>query len=174
MTARHDDEFKARLGAEAERMEEDCTYNYVGHFSAATRWKAIDSWLGFPTAILSAIAAFTVFPRPALATALTIVTTLLALASLYFRPAEAAALHYRSGGKAKNLREKARLFREITLNAPNVTEDELRRAVNDLAEEKRIISELGTPLPDFAYRIAKTKIKAGQASYDRDRRADSD
>lgn len=164
------DDLRTRLLAEAERIEEDCTYNSVGHYSAATRWKVIDHAFAFPTAILSAIAAFTVFQLPTLATALTILTTLLALASLYFRPAETAALHYRSGWKATVLREKARVFREITLAASQVSEEELLRQLAELHEEKRVISELGVPLPDFAYAIAKRKIAAGQAAYDRDLR----
>lgn len=165
------EDIKVRLCSEAQRIEEDCTYNSVGHYCAANRWKLIDHFFAFPTAILSAIAAFTVFPLPTLATGLTIATTLLALASLYFRPAETAALHYRSGGKAKGLREKVRMFREITLTATNVSEEDLLKLMSDLSEEKRVISELGVPLPDFAYRLAKAKIEAGQSSYEIDRNA---
>jgi hypothetical protein len=164
-------ELKDRLRAEAQRVEEDCTYNYMGHYSAATRWKVVDHALGFPTFFLSGVAAFLVFPFPAVATALTIVTTLLALASLYLKPAEATALHFRSGGKFKSLREKARLFREVALKASDISEEQLVRRLQDLADEKRIISELGVPLPDFAYRIAKRKIQAGQAAYEVDQRA---
>src|SRR5437867_3563461 len=148
-------------------------YNSVGHYSAATRWKVIDHALAFPTAILSGIAAFTIFKLPTVATALAIATTLLSLGFLYFRPAETAAQHYRSGFRSKALREKARVFREITLLASKVSEAELLRQIAALHEEKRVISELGVPLPDFAYEIAKRKIAAGQAAYDRDLREQS-
>jgi hypothetical protein len=163
------DELKDRLRVEAERIEEDCMYNYMGHYSAATRWQSVDLTLGFPTFFLSGVAAFLIFPLPAVATAFSVVTTLLALATLYFRPAETAALHFRSGGKFKSLREKARLFREVALRSSGMSEEQLVKGLQDLSDEKRIISELGVPLPDFAYRIAKGKIEAGQAAYEVDR-----
>ncbi len=159
------DELKEKLRVEAERIEEDCTYNFMGHYSAATRWKSVDLALGFPTFFLSGVAAFLIFPLPSVATAISVVTTLLALATLYFRPAETAALHFRSGGKFKSLREKARLFRDVVLRSSGISEEQLVKGLQDLSDEKRIISELGVPLPDFAYRIAKEKIAAGQAAY---------
>jgi hypothetical protein len=158
------------LAEEAERIQEDCVYNYMGHYQAAVRWEHIDHALGFPVAILSCIAAFTAFPLPAVATGLSVVTTLLALCILYFRPAERAATHFRCGGKFKGLREKTRLFHEIELQASQIDEGLLTRRIRELSEEKRVLSELGVPIPDFAYRSAKAKIAAGQASYDVDQR----
>lgn len=161
-------ELVATLRAEAMRIEEDCTYNYMGHYQAASRWGKVDYLLGFPVAILSGITAFTVFSLPTLATALGIATTMLSLVILYLRPSQTAALHYRSGGKFKALREKARLFREIELLASKVDEAHLTRRIRELSEEKRVLSELGVPLPDFAYKIAKRKILNGHTSYEVD------
>lgn len=166
--ANQTDVLRKRLRAEAERIEEDCVYNNFGHYEAAKRWKVIDHAIAFPILILSGIAAFTVFPLPAVATGLSIVTTLLALAALYFRPADAAANHYRFGGKFKELRVKARTYRDITLLASGIPDEQLVKALEDLLEEKRVLGELGIPLPDFAYKRAQAKIQAGEAMYDRD------
>ena len=161
-------ELRRRLRSEAERIEEDCTYNNFGHYEAAKRWELIDHLTAFPILILSGIAAFTAFPLPAVATGLSVTTFFLALASLYFRPAERAATHFRLGGKHKDLRSKARTYREITLLTSDISEEALVTGLNELLEEKRVLSELGVPLPDFAYELAKEKIKRGLADYDRD------
>ncbi len=50
----------------------------------------------------------------------------------------------------------------------DVSEEDLVKELNDLLEEKRVLSELGIPLPDFAYRRAKEKIRKRLAEYDRD------
>lgn len=161
-------EVRYRLRKEAERIEEDCAYNNFGHYEAANTWKLIDHALSFPILILSAIAAFTAFSLPAVATALSIATTLLALAVVYFRPAETAGTHYRIGGKFKDLRVRARTYREIALLASDIPDEKLIQQLAELLEEKKLLSELGVPLPDFAYKRAKAKIRAGLATYDRD------
>lgn len=157
-----------RLQAEAERIEEDCTYNNFGHYEAAKRWEIIEHTVGLPILILAAATAFTTFPLPAVATGLTVCTFFLALTSLYLRPADRAAAHYRFGGKFKDLRAKARRYRDIELLRSDVSEEDLVKELNDLLEEKRVLSELGIPLPDFAYRRAKEKIRKRLAEYDRD------
>jgi hypothetical protein len=160
-----------RIVNEAKRIEEDCTFNFMGHYEAANRWDRWDHFIGFPNAFLCGVTAFTVFPLPTIATALGIVTTLLSLVTLYLRPAYRSIQHYRSGGRFKALREKTRLFREIDLASAGIDETNAIRRIKELSEEKRVSSELAVPLPDFAYVIAKRKIEAGQASYDVDNHA---
>lgn len=156
---------RQRLAAECERIEEDSTFNFMGHFAAGARWQSVDQHVGFPIALFSAIAAFCAFPRPDVATILSVATTLLAIVVLYFQPARRSSDHFRSGGKWKDLRQRARVFREITLLAPSLTEADLTKKMEDFVRERQIISELGVPIPDWAYQTAKKKIAAGQSSY---------
>jgi hypothetical protein len=147
------------------RIEEDCTYNSVGHYSASTRWRKINTIIGSLVALFSCIAAFCTFSLPEVAAGLSVVVTVLALADLYFRSGELAANHHRIAGKWNSLRQKARIFREITLAASTIPQRDLLKGIEELLQEKMGIGELELPLPDFAYRVAKKKISRGQASY---------
>lgn len=154
-----------KFSAEASRIEEDATFNFVGHYEAANFWKTVSHTLNFPIVIFSAIAAFFSFTEPFISLFSSIIVTVLGSVNLYFRPAETAALHYRSGGKFKSLRDKARLYREVRLRFSKDSANKLLERLNELYEEKRVISEMGVPIPNFAYRRAKRKIDDGHTSY---------
>jgi hypothetical protein len=165
-----DGETTDRLRSEAMRIEEDATYTYMGHFSAARFWQSFGNWIGFPLAILSAVTAYAASVRPDIATATGVICTLLATSALYFRPAETAGQHNLSGEKYKSLRDRTRLFREVYLPHTSDSKGKIIERLEALHREKELVSETAIPLPDFAYRIGKNKIALGQSDYSIDRK----
>lgn len=144
------------------------TYTFFGHFAAARFWHSVHNWIGFPLAILSAVTIYSIFNHPIIATTSAIICTILATSNLYFRPSETSAQHHAAGEKFKSLRDRTRFFREVYLPHSSDSKNRVLERFEALTREKQLISEVVTPLPDFAYRRAKKKIPGGQSLYFQD------
>lgn len=104
------------LCREAERLEEDALYSSKGHFNAEDTWIRRNYWLGVPATTLGAIAgAALVKSQPELASAFTLLASLLTGLMTFLKSNERAAMHRAAAGQFLALRNEARFFREIEL-----------------------------------------------------------
>ena len=159
------------LRAEAERIEEDCTYNSQGHFIATRRWEVIEYLLDLPAVLLSAFAAFFAFTNYAVtAGVLSIIILLLTTASLFLKPAERSLRHKGAGEKFAALRQACRIYADVELATTGRSRQSLADRLIALADRKNELNTDSPRLPDFAYLEAKKHITEGRTVHDVDQR----
>ncbi len=162
------------LEKEAKRLIEDCLYSGRGHQSAGQFWRAMNTWLGLPSAIASpllatgaagsALAQFS----PWITAGLAILSAIAGAAHSFFRPNEIAEAHGLKGNRFITLRNDARLFLEIELLS-GADLRELAARLQNLRQRHADLNEtLPLNIPRFAYLRAKRSIEVGESSYQED------
>jgi hypothetical protein len=162
------------LDTEAKRVIVDCTYSGRGHLEASHRWASLNTWLGLPVVILSAVLASgaglnaLIGQNNYVTATLALLSAVLTSTRAFFNPGELAEAHGLMGNRYLSVRNAARLFREIDLRS-RLTPEELTLRLRDLRERCDALNE--TPpqrIPRWAYERAKRRIAAGEAGYEDD------
>ncbi|MBW9267385.1 MAG: SLATT domain-containing protein [Candidatus Thiodiazotropha sp. (ex. Lucinisca nassula)] len=153
------------MQAEAERIEEDAEYSLKGHFFAAERWGQWRYWIGIPTALAAAISSALTFADQTLAGAiLAMAATVLATLMTFLNPAERAAQHKAAGSAYLELRNRARIFRQVELvDAQDLSS--LKIPLQELDEVRNQLNRTSPKIPQQDYDRAKQAIEDGQAIY---------
>lgn len=169
-----DTALRAALDAEAKRLIVDTTYTGRGHQAAGGRWATLNYWLGLPTAVGTALLAggagiSAIIDRHAWLTAvLAFSATIASAVHGFLRPSERSDGHSLKGNRFIDLRNDARLFRELDLHSDLAVEElsarirALRRRYADLNEAPPL------QIPPQDYKAAKRSIDAGESSYEND------
>lgn len=153
------------LRREAERLEEDTTYSSKGHFNAEDTWVRRNYWLGVPATILGAVAGATLIKsQPELATAFTLLASLLTGLMTFLKPNERAALHRAAAGQFLALRNEARIFREIELLQSDRL-DELSERLKTLSSARNELNLKSPSIPRRAFVAARKGIEEGEATH---------
>lgn len=150
---------------EAERLEEDTLYSSKGHFNAEDTWVWRNYWLGVPATILGAVAGATLIKsQPELATAFTLLASLLTGLMTFLKPNERAALHRAAAGQFLSLRNEARFFREIELLQSDRL-DELTERLKALSKARNELNLKSPSIPRRAFVAARKGIEEGEATH---------
>jgi len=169
-----EDALRRALEKEAKRLIEDCLYSGRGHQSAGQFWRAMNTWLGLPSAIASpllatgaagsALAQFS----PWITAGLAILAAIAGAAHSFFRPNEIAEAHGLKGNRFITLRNDARLFLEIELLSGSDSRELAKRLQNLRQRHADLTETLPLNIPRFASQMAKRSIEAGESSYEED------
>lgn len=101
---------------EVDRIEEDAEHSYKGHYNAASWWETINFIIGIPTAILSVIIGLVGYNEfPCISLALSILSASAVTMMMVLNPAKRAQQHKSAAGSYQNLRNRARIFKEIEI-----------------------------------------------------------
>lgn len=153
------------IAREARRIEEDCLYSAKAHFIAARTWTNVHLIIGIPSAVLAGGAGVSGFNNQGqLAGVLGILAAALASVWTFLNPNESASTHQVAGARYNELRNRARLFREISVLA-DTADEELQTELKSLARRRDKLNESGPQIPAYAYRRAKRSISKGEADY---------
>ena len=153
------------IGREAKRIEEDCLYSAKSHFIAARTWTNVHLIIGIPSAVLAGGAGVSGFnDQGQLAGVLGILAAALASVTTFLNPNESASSHQVAGARYNELRNRARLFREISLLG-DTPDDELQKELKALGNRRDKLNESSPQIPAYAYRRAKRSISKGEADY---------
>lgn len=153
------------LRREAERLEEDTLYSSKGHFNAEDTWVRRNYWLGVPATVLGAVAGATLIKsQPELATAFTLLASLLTGLMTFLKPNERAALHRAAAGQFLALRNEARFFREIELLESGQL-DELPERLKKLTATRNELNLKSPSIPRRAFVAARKGIEEGEATH---------
>jgi hypothetical protein len=158
-----DVDLAARLHAEADRIEEDCTYSAKGHFESARIWGRWNLGLGIP-AVLLATAAGTLNDYPEYAAIFAFASAAVTAVLTFLRPSDHAATHQRTGTLYNSLKARARFFKEIDL-ASVARSETLTKKLRGLSEARSALNEAAPPIIRPAFRQARAGIEGGEAAY---------
>lgn len=161
-------EDKTKISAlcrEAKRLEEDALYSSKGHFNAEDAWVRRNYWLGVPATALGAIAgAALIKSQPELASALTLLASLLTGLMTFLKPNERAAIHRTAAGQFLALRNEARFFHEIELLSTDRL-GELPKRLQELASARNELNQKSPSIPRHAFVSARKGIEEGEATH---------
>lgn len=158
------------LRREAERIEEDATYSSKGHFNAEDTWIKRNYWLGIPATALSAVAgAALIKSQPELASAFTLLASLLTGLMTFLKPNERAAMHRAAAGQFLTLRNDARFFREIDLLQVEQL-DEMPDKLKILATTRNELNQKNPSIPRGAFVAARKGIEEGESTHKLDKK----
>lgn len=157
-------ELLQKMVLEIQRIEEDCTYSYKGHFNAAEDWKSWNLVLGLPAAVVTGLAGATAFADQAMwAGILAIIGTAMTTTLTFLKPSDHATSHKAFGDQFLGLRNAARIFREIELIS---TEDQdlqaLKKRLRELSVKKDELNQTAPVIPRKAYELARKDIEEGR------------
>lgn len=126
---------KKELSLEAERIEEDSIHSAKSQFEASNKWKNINLLLGIPTAIISGIAGISILNEWSYVFAgfLALIVGALTTLMTFLNPNQKANAHLNSGNNYLALRNRARIFKNISLNS--------REDINALSEELKLLAD---------------------------------
>lgn len=164
MTDQPDDPLP-KIKSEMQRIEEDCIHSGKAHFNAGARWTALNSWLGVPSVILSALAGTAFFKDYAtIAGGMSAIVAILTSLMTFLKPSERGAAHKSAGDQYLTLRNDARIFREIEIDQAG----DASAAIVTLATFTKRRNELNQASPLFSnrdFQRAKKGIDAGEATH---------
>ncbi|OQX03360.1 SLATT domain-containing protein [Candidatus Thiothrix anitrata] len=157
-------ELLQKMVLEIQRIEEDCTYSYKGHFNAAEDWKSWNLVLGLPAAVVTAIAGATAFADQAFwAGILASIGTALTATLTFLKPSDHASTHKSFGDQFLALRNAARIFREIELIGIEGQDPQaLKKRLLELSIRKDELNQTAPVIPRKAYELARKDIEEGR------------
>lgn len=160
-----DDQILEEYRKEALRIEEDSIHSAKGHYNAADRWRYCHLWIGIPNAILAAISGVSAFEgSTVLAGSLAIAVAAVAAVNTFLNPGERAATHRRCGGEYLSLRNKSRIFMNITTHIYE-SDERLNISFEELVTKRDDLNSTSPQIPEWAFKKAKSGIDAGEAAY---------
>lgn len=153
------------LATEARRVEEDCLYSARSHFEAASRWSRLHYTIGVPTTVLAAVAGGSAVADHLSAAAIIglLVTALSALA-VFLNPSDRSHQHHSAGTRFNEVRNRARVFREIDLQTGREL-GQLVQELKDLGATRDELNNTSPQIPRWAFRRARESIGRGEATY---------
>lgn len=155
----------ARLADEASRIEEDTEHSFKGHYNAAARWASYHMWIGLPAALVAAVAGAAAFKgHPEWAGALALLSTALTIVLTFLKPSERAEIHKAVAGQYLSLRNRARIFREISLLDARSPEEAKSRLLL-LAEARDELNQRAPAIARCDYELAKQDVDSGRSRY---------
>lgn len=158
---------KTGLSKEAERIEEDALYSGKGHYNACGPWQSRHRWLGSLSAILSAIAAGVAAQKgapPLVVVTLSVLAAALTAVVTFLKPNEEADRHRRAGDAHFAIKNRARIFRTVELEADGADEAKLVDTLKSLSADLDAARAAAPPIPDEAYKKAKGEIEDGKTA----------
>lgn len=160
-----DEKLRVAIAKEASRVEEDALYSARGHFEASRVWTKAHYWIGVPTSILAAIAgASALSHETTVAGVIGITVAALTALSTFLNPSKRAQQHQAAGAAFNEVRNRARVLREIDIQAG---QDEVRLAesLKQLGAHRDELNKASPGIPRWAFERARRGIGAGEASY---------
>jgi len=162
------------LRNEAKRLYIDAAYSGRGHMESCARWEKWNTKLGVPATVASSILAAGAAVS-ALIDGMPLVTAALAGAAAvlnglrsFLQPDVKAQAHGMKGNQYLAIRNDARTFLEIDLNA-GLSQDELISTSKELRRRYNELKQADPQLiPRGDYEVAKRNIEAGESSYTND------
>ena len=154
------------LIAEAKRIEEVSIRSAKSQFEAADKWKQINLWLGIPTALLSGIAGISILSNWSylLGGSLALLVASLTALMTFLNPDRKSNSHLNSGNNYLSLRNKSRLFRNITTKTKLNFED-LVEKLKELADMRDSLNKSSPQFSRKDFEKAKKGISEGEADY---------
>ena len=160
-----DEEIKAALADEADRIEEDSEHSTRGHYCASSRWKKLHWVLGGIVAGLAAIAGGSAFAdAPTITAVLSTIAAVMVALVTFFNPNDITDRHKSAAGKYHALRNQARRFKQIDM-LMSTDLQALRAKVEALADRRDELNAECCLIPYWAYLRGKKGIETGETSY---------
>lgn len=158
---------KTGLSKESQRIEEDALFSGKGHYNACGPWQSRHRWLGTTSAVLSALAAGVASQHdapPLLIVALSVLAAALTSVVTFLKPNEEADRHRRAGDAHFAIKNRARIFRTVELEATGAEEAKLVDALKSLSADLDAVRFVALPIPAEAYKKAKLAIEIENTS----------
>lgn len=164
-------DMKKELVLEAERIEEDSIHSAKSQFEASNKWKNVNLLLGVPTAILSGIAGISILNEWSYVFAgfLALIVGALTTLMTFLNPNQKANAHLNSGNNYLALRNRARIFKNISLNSKKdvmALSEELKL----LADERNNLNKNSLQCSRKDFEIARRGISEGENKYCADKK----
>jgi hypothetical protein len=163
--------FRAAIGAEAERIEEDSRYASKSHYNDASSWNRLHLSLGVVATLLAAAAGATglLADSPVLAAIISFLSAGATAVLTFQKPAERASSHQLAGAGYAAVLRRARQLRTIDV-VGSAADDELRRALDEIGADEGALDKEAPVVSARAFRTARKGIEEGEASHVVDRR----
>ena len=156
-----------KIGNEALRIEEDCTFSAKRHFNASSRWEKCHYWVGLPSTLLAGLSGISAFnDYPIMAGILAISSTALTSILTFLKPSERSEHHKSMGNQYLSLRNKARLFREFEIN---YTSEANIAKINDLSNQRDELNSSAVNTSNSDYKKAQKDINEELHKYEVDK-----
>ena len=153
------------LATEASRIEEDCIYSARGHFEAAASWRRVHYGIGVPATVLAAVAGGSaVAENLSLAAICSLVVAALSALAVFLNPSDRSHQHHAAGTRFNEVRNRARVFREIDLKS-GAELSQLIGDVKSLGTTRDELNKASPQIPRSAFERACKGIRAGEAGY---------
>jgi hypothetical protein len=157
------------LAAESRRIEEDCEYSARSHFEAAGRWMRAHYWIGVPVALLAAVTGGSAIADHAeLAAVLGLIVTALSAVAVFLNPSDRSTQHHAAGTRFNEVRNLARVFREIDLQVGDDHHAQINR-LKELGSKRDELNKASPQISRWAFERGKRSIEKGEAAYSVDR-----
>jgi len=153
---------KLGLSNEAQRIEEDALFSGKGHYNACGPWQTRHRWLGSTSAILSALAAGVAAQKgaaPVIVVTLSVLAAALTAVVTFLKPNEEADRHRRAGDAHFAIKNRARIFRTVEMEADGADEAKLVDALKALSADLDAARSSAPAIPEDAYQKAKQAIE---------------
>lgn len=166
MVSKMDKEKLDELIAETKRIEEDSIHSAKSQFEAADKWKRINLLLGIPTVILSGIAGISVLSdwSPILGGCLALFVAALTALITFLNPNQKSNTHLNSGNNYLSLRNRTRLFRNITTKT-KTSFDELVEELKELSDTRDYLNKSSPQFSRKDFEKARKGINDGETKY---------
>ena len=135
-----------------------------GHGGAA-RWRHVHLWIGIPNSIIAAIAGVSAFNDQAFAAGiLAVIVAAITAVNTFLNPSDIATTHKACGGEYLSLRNRCRIFCNITMKL-NLAESEIQARFEELVTKRDDLNSSSPQIPEWAFKKAKAGIDAGQSTH---------
>jgi hypothetical protein len=168
-------EFRRAAWEECTKILIDALYSARGHQAAAHRWATVTTFLGIPTAVVTALAAggasvaAIAGGNPGATAALALLAAALSAIRAVLRPEATLQEYQNKGAGYLALRNDVAFFRDVVLRTKRCSEEDVESQLHSfVARRNTLNSQLPIRIPGWAYRIAKLGIDAGESSYEDD------
>ncbi|MFN0116849.1 MAG: SLATT domain-containing protein [Elusimicrobiota bacterium] len=164
------DNLKKNIMEEAKRIGEDAIFSSKGHFNDAAYWEALHLWLGIPSAIAAAVAGAFAFSNDCvlLVGFLSVFAAVCTSVLTFVNPDSRASKHHNAGTAYNALKNDARVFSEITVEAA----DDIQKMVKELKSLNDRRTTLNTDSPKISrcgFEKARKGIEQGESTYEVDK-----
>jgi len=152
--------------AECHRIEEDSLFSSKSHFNVSDRWDKFNLILGVPLAILTALGGVAAIKSTTTVVVLfSISATVLSSLITSLNPSKRAALHKSSAIEYNILKNDVRIFREIELVTPQLTEKEIIERLHIFANRRNQLNSSSPNIPRWAYEKTQSDVNNGYTTY---------
>lgn len=156
-----DNNLKAELLKEADRIEEDALFSSKGHYNAVPAWQWAHRSLGITAAVGSALAATAVLRGwgSDLAVGFAGLSTIVSVVLTTLKPNELSERHQRAGDRYLAIKNRARIFRNIDLLNANASAEDAVTEIKGISDELATTASGAPVIPRRAYDKAKKDIE---------------